>query len=376
MTPGATGKWTAGLGRGLLRALGVALTLFGLAFTADIARAQGPGPQNGSPAASTAGAAVSANASLLDAGSHFLDRFAANSWRSYNGGSFPASNPQGGGGPDPQMLERYRGWAEGYGLSSRSSASGEFTGDTRRTFGGVAGFGYTVAPGATIGFSVDQSRTDADVASLSQSSRIDLTQFGINGALERGAWVLAAAGVYGFGNVHSSRLDGGGFAEASYGVRMLGLLAEASYQWDIGNSRIVPKLGFDYMQTNTDAFTESGGAAPVSGLAQKSERTRAFAGAELGHTFVLDRSLLDLAFTGKVVDNLSQTGGDVQVSSTTGPAAPRIVQGAREGHWGFDATAVASWIFAPGWRFYALYDGRFHEGFTSNGGTAGLEVKW
>ena len=376
MTPAATGKRIADFGRGFARGLVFAAALIGILLTADIACAQGPAPQNPSPSASTAGAAISAQASLLDAGTHFLDRFSTRSWRSLNGGSFPGSNPQGSGGPDPQTIDRYRAWAEGYGLSSRTSQQGEFTGDTRKTYGGVAGFAYTVAPGATLGFSVDQSRTDADVSSLTQSSRIDLTQVGMFTTLESGAWGLSVAGVYGFGDIHSSRLDGSSFAEASYGVWMVGLLAEVSYQWTIGNSRIVPKLGFDYVQTNTDSFVEGGGAAPVRGLAQKSERTRAFAGAEFGHTFILDRGLFDLAFTGKVIDNLSQTGGNVQVSSTTAVAAPRLVQGAREGVWGFDATAVASWVFAPGWRLYALYDGRFHDGFTSNGGTAGLEVKW
>jgi uncharacterized protein with beta-barrel porin domain len=274
------------------------------------------------------------------------------------------------------MTERYRGWVEGYGLAARTSAQGEFLGDKRKTFGGVAGLGYTLAPGAAIGFTVDQSRTEAEVSPLSQSSRIDLTQLGINGAFESGAWVLAVAGVHGFGDIHSSRLDGPGFAEASYGVKLWGVLAELSHQWTIGNSRVVPKVGIEWTQTDTDSFIEAGGATPVSGTAQRSERTRAYAGSEFGHTFILDKSLFDIAVIAKVINNVSQTGGTMQVSSTTGVATPRIVQSVREGDWGFDTTAVASWFFAPGWRVYALYDGKFHDGFTSNGGTIGLEVKW
>jgi outer membrane autotransporter protein len=377
MTPGAQSKRIGVSGRRILRGFGIALALAGLVLTADRAAAQFvPPPQNDSPSATAAAGQISGQAALMDVGSHFLNRFGTNTWRSHNGASFPGSNPQGSGGPDPVMSERSRVWFEGYGLGSRTSAQGEFTGDTRKTWGGVAGVGYMLAPGASIGFSVDQSRTDADVNSLPQSSRIDLTQVGINGAIESGAWALAMAGVYGTGNIHSRRLDGSSFAEASYGVWILGFISELSYQISLGNSRIVPKAGFEYMQTNTDSYTEGGGAAPVSGIAQKAERSRGFAGAELGHTFQLERGLFDLAFTGKVINNFSQTGGQVTLSSTTAPAAPRLVQGAREGQWGFDAAAVASWIFAPGWKLYALYDGRFHDGFTSNGGTVGLEVKW
>jgi uncharacterized protein with beta-barrel porin domain len=47
-----------------------------------------------------------------------------------------------------------------------------------------------------------------------------------------------------------------------------------------------------------------------------------------------------------------------------------------EGKFGLDAGVVASVRLSPIARLYALYDGRFRNGFQSNGGTLGLELRW
>ena len=45
------------------------------------------------------------------------------------------------------------------GSHAQNGAIGDFVGDSRKTWGGVAGIGARVAPGINIGFSVDQSRS-------------------------------------------------------------------------------------------------------------------------------------------------------------------------------------------------------------------------
>ena len=132
----------------------------------------------------------------------------------------------------------------------------------------MAGAGVTLAPGVTVGLSVDQSRTDVDVTGLPQSGRIDLTQIGAIAAFEHGPWNLGATLVHGFGDVHTSRFDVGGQSTAAYQAQLWGAMAELSYFWALpNNSRFVPKLTFDWMRSRTDAFTETGGVAPVAGSA-------------------------------------------------------------------------------------------------------------
>ena len=101
------------------------------------------------------------------------------------------------------------------------------------------------------------------MAGLAQRGRIDLTQVGAIAGYENGPWNINATLVRGFGDVHSSRVDVGGASTAAYQAGLWAAMAELSYYWALpDNSRLVPKLTFDWMRTRTDAFTEIGGATP------------------------------------------------------------------------------------------------------------------
>src|SRR5262249_38500699 len=87
--------------------------------------------------------------------------------------------------------------------ATRRQASSPRT--ARRTYGGVAGVSMNVASNATVGISVDQSKTRIDITAFPQHATLDLTQVGINGAYEWGKWTFSGAAVYGFGHVDQSR---------------------------------------------------------------------------------------------------------------------------------------------------------------------------
>ena len=87
------------------------------------------------------------------------------------------------------------------GISPKNGAIGDFVGDSRKTWGGVAGIGARVAPGINIGFSVDQSRSAIDIPLALQSATIDLTQLGFTASVDSGPWTWATAAVHGFGNI-------------------------------------------------------------------------------------------------------------------------------------------------------------------------------
>jgi uncharacterized protein with beta-barrel porin domain len=305
-------------------------------------------------------------------GTQFLDRLG--NWTNYGGATGPGNfNPQGSGGPTPQS-PRYRTWIEGYASQSRTGAQGTFVGDKRKIYGGIAGLGMTVAPGATIGFSVDQGRTKVDVTGGLQSATINLTQLGLTGSFELGSWILGAALIHGFGNVDSTRNYTGGPSIASYGAHLWGAVAELSYYKAIGNSRIVPKIGADWMRSEVDAFTEVGGIVPISALSQTSQRTRVYAGAEVGHSWIAGTTIFDLAAYGKVVNVVSQQIGTLQVSATGTPVL--AIQGVEDARLGFETGTGLSVFITQTLRLYALYDGKFRDGFHSNSGTVGMEVKW
>lgn len=285
-------------------------------------------------------------------------------------------NPGGGGAPAPAAPPRFRAWAETYGLMAHTGAQTDFPGDSRRTYGGVAGLAMNVAPGAMLGLSVDQSRSRIDITGLPQHATLDLTQVGINGAYELGAWTFSAAGIAGFAGVDSSRDTPSGGATASYRAGLWGVIGEASYYIPLGSARIVPKFGADWTQTHTKAYSEAGGIDAVMVPQATAERSRIFAGAEIGNTWVAGATVFDLAGYAKAVDILSQRVPVLTVSAVSGPATPITVFGVAEGKFGLDAGVVASVRLSPIARLYALYDGRFRNGFQSNGGTLGLELRW
>ncbi|MEZ2141390.1 autotransporter outer membrane beta-barrel domain-containing protein [Bradyrhizobium sp. DN5] len=313
----------------------------------------------------------SAGNSTLNLGSGFLERLGNQASSGINRAS--RTNPGGGGASASTEDPRYRTWFEGYGISVRTDAQGDFLGDKRKTFGGVAGIGARLAPGVNIGFSVDQSHTDIDVPLALQSATLDLTQVGLNGSIDKGPWTWAFAVVHGFGKVRSSRDTGFGLASAGYRAAVDGALTEISYYWTKDQMRIVPKGALEYVRATSAAFQEAGGLDPLNVGATALSRARVMIGAEIGRYFIIDQKILDLSAYGKFVDNFHQDLGSVQVSLGTQSI---VVPGIGESRYGMDAGASASLNLTSVARLYVNYDGKFRNELTSHQGTVGFEYKW
>lgn len=327
----------------------------------------------GPPPAPIAGAnsAVASAFAQFDLGSKFLKFLGDQGSPTWQG----APNAGGGGASEAPAAPSHRTWFEGYGLGSRADPQGAFAGDSRRSYGGVAGFGMKVAPNAMVGVSLDQSHTKIDITGVPQRARFDLTQVGLNGVVEHGPWTFSAAAVYGFATIDSDRDTAGGLATASYKARLWGGIAEASYFHAMGASRIVPKIGVDVLRVETDAFTETGGVGAASVGGQTAGRARLFAGAEVGHTWLADNRMVDLSAYGRLVEIVWQQTPTIDVTSAGGGIAS-AVQGATESRFGADAGALASYRLSGSTRLYAGYDGRFRRNFQSHGGSLGIEFRW
>ena len=311
------------------------------------------------------------SATTLDLGSNFLERLGNRA----SGGIDRSlrTNPGGGGASESTEDPRYRTWFEGYGISVRTDAQGDFVGDKRKTVGGVAGFGARLAPGVNIGFSVDQSHTDIDVPLALQSATLDLTQVGFNGSIDKGPWTWAFAVVHGFGKVRSSRDTGFGLATAGYHAAVDGALTEISYYWTKDQMRVVPKGALEYVRATSAAYQEAGGLDPLNVGSTALSRARVMIGAEVGRYFIFGQKILDLSAYGKFVDNFYQNLGSVQVSLGT---ASIVVPGIGESRYGMDAGASASLSLTNTARLYINYDGKFRNELTSHQGTVGFEYRW
>ncbi len=338
------------------------------------AQAQSPPTEPNSPPPETTptivNSMVSSNAALANLGSSFLERLGNQS----NGvNRLQRTNPGGGGASASTETPRFRTWFEGYGHHTKNDAVGDFAGDTRKTWGGVAGIGARIAPGFNIGLSVDQSRSSIDIPLALQSATIDLTQIGFTASVDSGPWTWASAVVHGFGNINSRRDTGFGFASAGYSATLDGVLSEVSYYWTRDQYRIVPKAAFEYVQARTGSLQETGGFAPVTATGATVQRGRLLIGAEVGHYWIFDGKILDLSGYGKFVDNLVQNFSDITVSQGVQSIT---FQGIGESRYGADAGASASLSLTNTVRLYANYDAKMRAAMQSHQGTLGLELKW
>jgi uncharacterized protein with beta-barrel porin domain len=313
----------------------------------------------------------SAGSTVTNLGSNFLERLNNQATNGFN--RMSRNNPGGGGASEAVEGTRYRTWFEAYGISSTNSAVGDFVGDRRKTWGGVAGIGARIAPGFNVGFSVDQSRTDIDVPLALQSATIDLTQLGFNATLDKGPWTWAVAIVHGFGKINSSRDTGFGMATAGYNARLDGAISELSYYLDKDQSRLVPKAALEYVHARTGSFQETGGLDPLSVTGATVDRMRVLVGAEVGHYWIFDQKIFDLSAYGKFVDNVMQNFSNTTVTLGT---ESLTLQGIGESQYGADAGASASLSLTSTARLYVNYDAKFRAAMQSHQGTVGFEVKW
>jgi len=334
------------------------------------------GPPAPPPSVATTGAnnAISSGFAAFDLGSHFLRTISDHATPSFGGG-YGLPNAEGGGAGND--TPHYRSWVESYGLWSSTSAQGDFVGDSRRTLGGVAGFGANVVPGGWIGVSVDQSHTNIDAPAAMQTATLDLTQLGLNGSYDFGPWTISSGVIRGFGSVGSHRNTSTGPAGASFDADLWGAITELSYYWGIGNARIVPKIGADWLRTHTVAYSETGASLDTVSVPDAvSMRTRVFAGAEVGNSWMVDKTMLDLSAYGRVLDAVEQQQPNLLLVSTTGNESPSLIQGPLEGRLGVDAGAMASLRLTPLSRVYLGFESHFRDGYQAYGGTIGGELKW
>jgi hypothetical protein len=98
-------------------------------------------------------------------------------------------------------------------------------------------------------------------------------------------------------------------------------------------------------------------------------------GAELGHSWFVQKTIMDVSVYGRLVDNLSQNFGTLQISDPAA-SAPQFIAGVRESDFGADAGAMLSAKVTDVMRLYAVYDGRFRSNFTSHSGTLGAEFRF
>lgn len=173
-------------------------------------------------------------------------------------------------------------WATAYGSRSDADAANGAAATDSNSHGILAGFDAEFAPGVTVGAFTGAGRSDLDVSARGFSAETDGYQLG--------AWVDYSANGFGltagiagsWGEAETTRtVTLGTFAnelEAERDTRSIQIFTEARQSFDLTAARIEPFVGLTHVSAKAGAFTETGGAAALSGEAVKMDTTFATLG--------------------------------------------------------------------------------------------------
>src|SRR5262249_10278761 len=99
-------------------------------------------------------------------------------------------------------------------------------------------------------------------------------------------------------------------------------------------------------------------------------------GGEIGHSWLIDRHMMDFSVYGRLVDNLRQNLGSLSVTLADGTSGALSISGVRESNLGADAGATLSGKLTDRLRSCWIYDGRYRSNLVSHGGTVGAEFRF
>lgn len=168
--------------------------------------------------------------------------------------------------PRDKAAAPVRAWAQGFGNWMDRGSDGNAAQMESTTGGFVSGIDATVSSwrlGAAAGY----SQTDTDVKARRSSLETESYHLSVYGATRQGPYNLLFGGVYSWNDISSDRTVAfQGFSEAlrgSYDANTAQAFGEANVRFPLGPAIIEPFAGFNYINHETDAFTETGGSAAL-----------------------------------------------------------------------------------------------------------------
>lgn len=173
------------------------------------------------------------------------------------------ANPSGAGVANPAL------WGQAFGSLSNWQSDGNAAG-LDRTIGGlfVGGDGLvtdTVRLGAFGGY----SHSSFNAADRNSTGSADSWHLGAYGGADMGNLALRFGTAYAWHNFRTARsLAFTGFSDGlstAYSARTAQVFGEAGYRFDLGDVSLEPFANLAHVHLGTDGFSESGGAAALSG---------------------------------------------------------------------------------------------------------------
>ena len=168
----------------------------------------------------------------------------------------------------PTPTVTYAVWAEGLGSWLNRSDDGNAASMKSSTAGIISGLDVTFWDAYRVGIAGGYSRSDVSVGARASSLDADSYHISLYGGARQGSFGLQGGLIYSWNEIESNRsVIFPGFmqrVQANYNAGTTHVFGETNYQFLAGGTAVQAFAGFDYINNNTDAFAERGGAAALS----------------------------------------------------------------------------------------------------------------
>ena len=179
----------------------------------------------------------------------------------------------GEGGPElvAANTQRFAVWGQAFGSWGRIDGDSNAAGLDRRTGGFIAGADAAVGDTWRVGLLAGYSHSSFDVDNRASSGSSENYHLGVYGGGRWGALGLRAGAAYSWNRIETNRaVSLPGFADtlgANYDAGTAQIFGEAGYRIESPIAAFEPFANLTYVNLHTDGFTESGGAAALTGAA-------------------------------------------------------------------------------------------------------------
>ncbi|WP_245262248.1 autotransporter domain-containing protein [Hoeflea sp. 108] len=224
----------------------------------------------------------------------------------------------GEGGPElvAADTDRFVVWGQALGNWGSVDGNGNASGFDHSSGGLVAGADTVVGGDWRVGLLAGYSRTSFETDGGASSGDSDNFHLGVYGGRHFGAVALRAGAAYTRHSIDTTRtVSFPGLSEtlkASYDAGTAQVFVEAGYRAEMGRVAFEPFAGLAYVSTSTDGFTETGGAAALTGADKSFDSTTS----TLGLRAATDLHLGDAKATARGGLGWRHAFGGVEPSST------------------------------------------------------------
>jgi fibronectin-binding autotransporter adhesin len=266
------------------------------------------------------------------------------------------------------------GWGQVFGADGHRNGDGNAARIARSTGGFLMGGDWATGSDTRLGVVAGYSRSTVKVSARASSGDVSSFHLGGYGRHLAGAWRMSFGAAYAWQDISLDRHSAfGGTPSASARAGTGQVFGEIGYRFGSDDNNVTPFLGLAAVSTHADAFTETGGATALKGLAGTTETTFTTVGLRGGWTKTAETGTVSLKGVVAWRGASGDTTPDARMAFASGGSA-FTVKGAPIGDSALVLGADLGFDIGGRGRASLTYDGVFADGVQDQSVKAALKI--